>query len=301
MLLGMSTRVVSLTNDDVYADIYYEFFELYNEGHTVKDISSKLLAENKEIYNNPKDLNAGHNFWFALAMAQWECKQLDPDVLARVTNIITSDKNIAAWRDLGASQSDLKKRQAALVSFMRILRSEKPKPRLPRKKSALVHPAVYRKGDCLTFKFKNGHYGGAVVLEEVRGTRDTGSYNLIASTDIDLLDEPQLRDFKKANVIHRKHEDIDPVTAAPVWVDYPALYWASGSHFKDTNDHISIVGTIPVKKSYEVHHRNAEFMWGGSFNKSHIDQIEQLLASEKQDGKSHARTKLKKFTGFTLF
>ena len=59
----------SISSNDTYADIYSEFFDMYNDGLTVEEISKKLINDNKDIINGPDDAN---NFWFALAKAQCE-------------------------------------------------------------------------------------------------------------------------------------------------------------------------------------------------------------------------------------
>jgi len=67
----------AISSNDTYADIYGEFFDFYNDGLDVAEISQKLIAANQETINDKDDCN---NFWFALAKAQWECKQLDKDI-----------------------------------------------------------------------------------------------------------------------------------------------------------------------------------------------------------------------------
>ena len=64
----------AISSNDTYADIHDEFFELYNDGLEVDEISKQLINKNQETINDPDDCN---NFWFALVKAQWECKQLD--------------------------------------------------------------------------------------------------------------------------------------------------------------------------------------------------------------------------------
>ena len=289
----MGTWGVSLSSNDLYADIYYEFFELYNEGHAVKDISAKLIAENREIFEAPSD---GHNFWFALAKAQWECKELDPGILARVTKIVTSGADIADWRELGASEGDLKKRQIVLDKFLQTLTTERPKPRARRKKSTVVHRPLYHKGDCLAFKFANGRYGGVVVLEEVSGTSEEGSYNLIAHTNINLPHKPTLRDFKRASVLHDKREDVDLKTSEIIWIEYPALYWALSVYPNDAENFTERIGSICVKKKYDVRNYEAQIPTGHPFNKYDVARIETLLSPEQDDTKNK-RTKINKFTG----
>lgn len=95
-----------ISSNDTFADIYDEFFELYNDGLEVLEISKKLIKNNQEIINEPDDSN---NFWFALAKAQWECKQLDNKVLDKAKTIIESGYDIEVWKRLDASEKDLKK------------------------------------------------------------------------------------------------------------------------------------------------------------------------------------------------
>ena len=64
----------AISSNDTYADIYGKFFDLYNDGLDVSEISKNLIADNQETINDKDNCN---NFWFALAKAQWECKQLD--------------------------------------------------------------------------------------------------------------------------------------------------------------------------------------------------------------------------------
>ncbi|MES2662588.1 MAG: hypothetical protein V4629_04710, partial [Pseudomonadota bacterium] len=44
---------IGISSNDTYADIYDEFFELYNEGLDVQSITTKLLETNQEIINEP--------------------------------------------------------------------------------------------------------------------------------------------------------------------------------------------------------------------------------------------------------
>jgi hypothetical protein len=44
----MGTWGTGISSNDVYEDIYYKFFELYNQGIEVTSITEKLIKENKE-------------------------------------------------------------------------------------------------------------------------------------------------------------------------------------------------------------------------------------------------------------
>ena len=56
----MGTWGVAISSNDTYADIYSEFFDLYNDGLEVAEISVKLIRENQEIID---DLEESNNFW----------------------------------------------------------------------------------------------------------------------------------------------------------------------------------------------------------------------------------------------
>ena len=138
----MGTWGTGISSNDTYEDVYIEFFELYNNGIAVKEISHHLIRTNKETTDDDEDCN---NFWFALATAQWECKQLDPELLRRVEKIIQSGDDLETWKNLGASNSDLKKRALVLEKFLTKLKSEKKTAR--RRKRKKIKQPVFMKGD----------------------------------------------------------------------------------------------------------------------------------------------------------
>jgi hypothetical protein len=99
---------IAISSNDTYADIYGEFFDLYHEGLDVVEISKKLVLNNQETIHDAGNCS---NFWFALAKAQWECKQLDKELFENVKIIIESGADIEVWRQLGADEKDLKRRK----------------------------------------------------------------------------------------------------------------------------------------------------------------------------------------------
>ena len=68
------------------------------------EISQKLIDENQEIINDPDDCNS---FWFALAKAQWDCKELDKELFKRVERIIDSGADLEVWKRLEATEKDI--------------------------------------------------------------------------------------------------------------------------------------------------------------------------------------------------
>lgn len=197
----MGTWGTSISSNDTYEDIYGEFFDLYNDGLEVSDITKKLIANNQEIINNNDDCN---NFWFVLAKAQWECKQLEKGILERVKNIIETGSDLEVWRQLEANEKDIKKRKIVLDKFLSDLLTERPKAKTRKKK--VIRQPVYEIGTCLTFKLDSGNYGGAVVLSS---DKQTGiGFNLVALTRINQVEKPKLHDFQNSEILFMNNRQV---------------------------------------------------------------------------------------------
>jgi hypothetical protein len=121
----------AISMNDTYADIFGSFMEMYNDGMQVKDISAKLIADNQDLINDGEEK---HNFWFALARAQWECKESDPKVLETVKTIVESGADIELWQFLKADEGEIAVRKQVLARFYAELQTEKFKPRERKKK-----------------------------------------------------------------------------------------------------------------------------------------------------------------------
>jgi hypothetical protein len=107
----MGTWGTGIKDSDAFADVYSEFFDLYNKGGQPDTISKKIVSDNWEILEIEEEKNS---LWFALALAQWETKSLDPKVLSTVEEIVSSGADLKIWLGLGASEQDIKKRKITL-------------------------------------------------------------------------------------------------------------------------------------------------------------------------------------------
>jgi hypothetical protein len=238
----------AISSNDTFEDIYADFFDLYNDGLEVAEISKWLIDNNKETIDDPDDSD---NFWFALAKAQWQCKQLDESLYERVKEIIETDANIEIWRQLGAEEKEIKKRKLVLEKFLKEISSEKPKAK-PRKKKIIRQP-IFEKGDCITFQFDNGNYGGVVVLEAIKDT-ELGM-NLIATTRINQQNKPSLEDFTNSNVL---------VKSFPNWKEQRDIRWYYAQSFNKENINLEKIGTLEVQIDYDPKDYKSDFMYGGS-------------------------------------
>lgn len=268
----------AISSNDTYADIYDEFFDLYNDGQSVEDISKKLIADNQETINEPDDSN---NFWFALAKAQWECKQLDTDILERVKQIIETGSDLEVWRRLDADEKDIKKRKVVLDKFLADLQTERPKVK-SRKKKVIKQPP-FEKGDCLTFKLANGNYGGAVVLEAIKDTEY--GHTLLATTRINQSTKPTKKDFENAEVLIANYAN---------WDNNFNIKWYLPIRHKQIAHLIEKVDTIEVQISYDINKSMNGFV--ADFDVWVIQVADQQFESEKTKPKPTSKHTIKELT-----
>jgi hypothetical protein len=120
----MGTWGIKLKDDDDFSDIFEAFFEKYNKGEAVENITKELIKEN--IESGFEDDNENHSFWFALADAQHKCGKLEKEISQNVSKIVENRQNIEFWRELEASEKDLKTRETELEKFVeRLINYEK--------------------------------------------------------------------------------------------------------------------------------------------------------------------------------
>jgi len=268
----------AISSNDTYADIYGKFFDLYNDGLDVSEISKNLIADNQETINDTDDSN---NFWFALAKAQWECKQLDKDIFDQVKKVIETGADLGVWRQLDADEKDIKKRKVVLDKFITDLQTERPKAK-SRKKKIICQP-VFEKGDCLTFKLENGNYGGAVVLDAIKDSEY--GHNLIATTRINQPSKPTKKDFENAEVLVMNYAS---------WDNEPNVKWYLPIRHKQIAHLIERVENIEVHINYDI--KNAMLGFVGDFDIWVIQVVDQQLKSEETKPRSKTNQTIKALT-----
>jgi len=269
----MGTWGTAIKDSDAFADIYSEFFDLYNKGGQPEIISQKIVDDNWEILEIEEEKNS---LWFALALAQWETKSLDPKVLSTIEDIITSGADLKIWLDLGASEQDIKKRKIVLDKFLEKTKSDRPKAK-PRKREREKTP-IFAIGDCLVFKLTNGNYGGAVVL--ATDNNPETAYNLVATTRLNQSNKPTLKDFENAEVL---------ICNFGQWQDKVDVTWYMPDLFyKDYAVTYENIGKISVDLEYDTKNYEGKaylfkpsYTSGWSMNNSAERQFESEITKPK--------------------
>lgn len=171
---------------------------------------------------------------------------MDSEILERVEKIVQSGDDLKIWQDLGAPDSELKKRKLALEKFLEKIKSERPKAK-PRKRPKQKTP-IFSTGDCLIFKLENGNYGGAVVIGT--DTNPETAYNLVATTRINQPEKPTIDQFLDSEVLIKNFGE---------WKDKPDVAWYMPDlYHKDFADIYEHVGTIEITRTYLVNNYSGE-------------------------------------------
>jgi len=152
---------IGITSNDTFKDIYHDFYELYNSFDDIDSICNKLKIKYESVINDEDEAN---DYFFALAKAKWECGLLDKNLLHKIKTIVDSGSEVARWKRLGASKSDLINREQSLFVFYSKLFTHNIKLNKP-KKVKLIH-SIFHKGDCISIDLKNGKFGAAMALTE---------------------------------------------------------------------------------------------------------------------------------------
>lgn len=268
----------AISSNDTYADIYNEFFDLYNDGIDVAEISKKLIADNQETINDKDDCN---NFWFALAKAQWECKQLDKDIFDQVKRVVETGADLEVWRHLDADEKDIKTRKVVLDKFLADIQTERPKAKSRKKK--IIRQPVFVKGDCLTFKLENGNYGGAVVLEAIKDSEY--GHNLIATTRINQPNKPTKKEFENTEVLVMNYAS---------WDNKPVIQWYLPTRHKLAAHLIEKVDTIDVQIDYDIEKSMNGFV--ADFDIWVIQVADQQFKSEETKPRSIIKQTIRELT-----
>lgn len=274
----MGTWGTAISSNDTYKDVYSEFMDLYNDGLEVQEITEIIVKRNSEIIDDPED---GHNFWFAIAMAQWQCKALDNNVFNKVKQIVENGEHLKSWHDLGASRKDIDKVKDVLKAFIVKISTENPKAK--RRKKKILRDSIFQKGDCLVFKLQSGNYGGALILASEKQTEY--GMNLIATTTIDKNGLPTVEDFKKSFVLIQKIQ-----MSPKQWRDFESISWYYSQFFKKSTINLTLIGNLKVDKEYLFENDYRSF--------SHWDNIKKTIELNpeniKERGKPNKSLRLKK-------
>lgn len=156
---------MGMTQSDEFCEIYNRFMEQYDKGEEVCEIKKAILSEYLEQFDE-KD-GVLHDVYFAIAKAEWMCGVLSEEMLARVKEIVEKGENLVFYKELGASDKDLKLRQKKLEEFLFSLQVPREKARSRRTPAKEKDFPPFIVGDCLAYKHEGG-YRVAILLDRYK-------------------------------------------------------------------------------------------------------------------------------------
>ena len=127
----MGTWDASIKGNDTTTDVYDQFMDRYGSGMKPTEISSEIMKDFAEYFTDRDDRN---NALMGLALAQWETASLDPNVFSEVKKIIDTGEDLVLWRELEASEADIKQRKKALEKFLQQISVPREKPKRRQKR-----------------------------------------------------------------------------------------------------------------------------------------------------------------------
>ena len=105
---------VGITQDDAFAETCEQFKDALQSGRTPKSIAEELLLN---CTGNPE----AHIIFMAVAGCLWRCKQLSDEMRQNVGRLIESDVDLNYWRELGATEPMLQKRNTEILIFRKVI------------------------------------------------------------------------------------------------------------------------------------------------------------------------------------
>jgi hypothetical protein len=190
----MGTWNTSISGNDTFWDIYDEITKRFDHNEHIETILRTTLEKyERDFEDEPIDM---HSLCFAVAKAGWERGCLPDGLFEKVRSIIVNGEDIRAWRELGAGDSVIRRRESVLQEFLAKISVPSKKPK--KVKTIISRPAVFKKGDVLSIYRDDGTYGGAVVMEEY--CRDEFGSNLIVQADLSSCQIPSVESVLEARV-----------------------------------------------------------------------------------------------------
>ncbi|KZS40086.1 hypothetical protein AWE51_25455 [Aquimarina aggregata] len=209
----MGAWSTEIKGNDTTMDIYSNFFDKYNNGGNQVWVSNEIKAEFADYFSDSDDRN---NSLFGLALAQWETKSLEPEILKEVKEIIDNETDLKMWKELGADEKTIQERKSELQDFLKLISAEKPKakrrvrPKFEFTTNELIRisTADRTKEFRVNEEFTNGKYihtsgimewnsGGGAGIMYFNGEGKKVSAKWIDNSNLEIIHEPNLTFVKK--------------------------------------------------------------------------------------------------------
>jgi hypothetical protein len=150
---------MGLSSSDEYMDVKDEFFDFFYKGIPTKKIEDTIIRDySKEFKKNDGEW---YDVYFALADCEWKCGNVSDWLVKKIKNIITNRKAISYFRELSATDKDIKIYAKNLEKFLAKITIKNPKPIVQKIKKPYTPPL--KAGDVFVWKIADS-FRAAVCL-----------------------------------------------------------------------------------------------------------------------------------------
>ncbi len=197
----MGTWGMGIKENDTSTDVYETFFENYNNGLKPTEIKNIILSQFEFSLNDFEDK---YNVLLPLALCLWEVCELDSNLHQQVKSIVDTGDDLKVITGLEATKEDINKRAKILLKFIDKISIPKEKPKA-RKKPPIQLDSIYKSGSCVSFKYCNNNYGGAIIIESAF-YKSNGRMSIVL-TDINMSEPPLFENFLNAKMLNFEWEE----------------------------------------------------------------------------------------------
>ena len=185
---------MGISECDEYLEVYDSFMEEYDNGVECSAITAAILSKYHAEFDDGDGVM--HDVYFALAKAEWMCCAQSELVLNRVREIIESGANIEFYRELEATESDLKQRKKNLDKFLNSLLVPREKPRKRKRTAPPKEKELppFEVGDLFAYKYGEG-YRVMCILERRKTQKGKEQVTLTILENIFTSQELKEADF----------------------------------------------------------------------------------------------------------
>ena len=219
-----------ILQDDLAADVYGDFMDAYDERKSPEEISPWLIDKYTEVLSSDE----APSFWLALAQAQWECGQLDPNVARRVKAIADSQAGLSGW----LHEPDRKRRAQVISRF--ILQIATPPKRVRRPVRHRAPRKIFDPGTCLAVALCSGGYGAAIVLDVDDTSSKREIHSLVGILDGWFESRPPLTVFEERNWLFLTHHNFK---------NERAIIWCNSRSYKQDAALFTVVGSTTIRST----------------------------------------------------
>jgi hypothetical protein len=189
----MGTFGTGILENDEAMDVYHSFMDEYFIGTDLEVIKSNIVQKFLLVDNTNTPIIQGNtNGWFAFSLACWECQALDETLFNVIKKISSEEIDSDHWEEKWEERKQVIGRLIRKLSKP----AEKLKP-IPKFITAHVPMKI---GECFTFSYHDGKYGGAICLDIIVDGKKTVRY-VYGVTRLRMDITPSISDFLNSHFL----------------------------------------------------------------------------------------------------